>query len=480
MTELLKKAYDPESFRKNAHELVDILADHLAYSKTDDSRVLPWQKPGDHYHEWKAYFEDGEFKENAAFWKKIVNQSIHIHDPKYMGHQVSVPALISGLAEMVNGLLNNGSAIYEMGPACNSMERVVIKWLTTAMGFGEQAEGFLTSGGSIGNLTALLAARQHQSDYNIWKEGSGGDFRPAVIVSKEAHYSVARSVQILGWGEDAIIHAPVDEDLALDANSLPQLYELAKQKGRQLIAVIGNACTTSTGSYDPLDRIADFCQFHHIWFHVDGAHGGAAAISPKYRHLAKGINRADSVVIDFHKMMGLSALTTALLFREPGPSYANFDQEASYILDRNNGYEWFNSAKRTVECTKNMMAVKAYSVLKQLGPQFFIDYLETCYDNGKLFAGLIRDHGSFELALEPKTNIVCFRYTDDSMDDDTLNRINLKARSKLVEDGRFYIVQTTIKNRTYLRTSLMNPFTGKKEMSGLLDHIINLIKTENE
>ena len=179
-------------------------------------------------------------------------------------------------------------------------------------------------------------------------------------------------------------------------------------------------------------------------------------------------------------MMGISALTTAVLFRNADPSFANFDQEASYILERNGGYEWFNSAKRTIECTKNMMAVKPFAVLKLYGPQFFTDYLEACYDNGRTFAGIIHEHKSFELALQPETNIVCFRYFREGKDDNWLNNVNSFARKKILEDGDFYIVQTSIKGRIYLRTSLMNPFTGKNEMEALLDHISELIESNNE
>ncbi len=481
MTELLKRAYSPESFRKNAHELVDILADHIeSCQNKNEPIVLPWTDPNEHYQDWKSFFESGDELSNHEFWNKLVKQSIHLHNPNYMGHQVSAPVPLSGLGDMVNGILNNGSAIYEMGPVVTSMERVVIKWLTKALGFDDNAEGIITSGGSLGNLTALLAARQMQAGYNIWKEGNNLDFHPAIIVSREAHYSVSRAVQILGWGEEAVIYAPVDRGFSLDPASLPQLLDTAKSQGRQVIAVIGNACTTSTGSYDPLDKIADFCEANDIWFHVDGAHGGIAAISPKYQHYTKGINRADSVVIDFHKMMGVSALATVVLFKDPDPSYSNFAQDASYLLDEKEGYEWYNSAKRTIECTKNMTAVKVYAILKQLGPQFFIDYLETCYDNGRSFGRLIRNHKDFELAIEPKTNIVCFRYVNPDLDITGQNEINQKVRNRLIAEGRFYIVQTQIAERLYLRTSLMNPFTSEKEMSDLLNNIIELINLDDE
>lgn len=471
MTDLLKKAYDPEEFRKSAHELVDILADHLSACLTkQEELVLPWKDPIDHYQYWQSHF-DSVTEEPSEFWKRTVAATIHIHHPNYMGHQVSAVVPLSGLGDLINGSLNNGSAIYEMGPVSTAMERVVIKWLTKAMGFGDQAEGVLTSGGSIGNFTALLAARQAKSGYNHWDEGKRPDHHPAIMVSAEAHYSVARSIQMLGWGKEALIKVPTDENHAVQANLLEKIFQEEQSKGKHILAIVGNACTTSTGSYDPLEKLADFSEKHHLWFHVDGAHGAAAALSAKYKYLTRGIERADSVVIDFHKMMGVSALTTAVLFKNPGPSYSIFEQKASYILNQNKDPEWYNSAKRTIECTKNMMGIKVYAILKQLGPQFFIDYLETCYGLGASFAELIQASDDFELAHSPKTNIVVFRYIGKNLDPDSLDLLNWKIREQLVQEGRFYIVQTEIRQTRFLRTVFMNPFTTEVEMADLLNYI---------
>ncbi len=481
MTDLLKRAYDPEEFRKSAHQLVDILADHLNSCLTkEEELVLSWKEPADQYAFWQEYLDnDQEQDSQSEFWNKTIKDTIHIHHPNYMGHQVCPAVPLAGLGDLINGTLNNGVAVYEMGPVSSAMERVVIKWLTGAIGYPEDAEGIMTSGGSLGNFTALLAARQANSGYNHWKEGKRDGHRPAILVSAESHYSVARSVQMLGWGEDAIIKIPTDEQHAIRAELIPEIWEHHHKKGQHIIAIIGNACTTSTGTYDPLDEIADFCEEHAIWFHVDGAHGGAAALSSKYKHLTKGIARADSILIDFHKMMGVSALSTALLFKNPNPSYSIFEQNASYILSKSKDPEWYNSAKRTVECTKNMMGIKVYAILKQLGPQFFTDYLETCYDHGKTFAGIINANTNFQMAHVPQSNIVVFRYIGSLSKQEEISKINKRIRQKIVEEGEFYIVQTEIEGYTYLRTVLMNPFTTETEMHNLLEYIIELIKRNN-
>lgn len=479
MTDLLKQAYDPEEFRKSAHELVDILADHLnsCFSK-EEEKVLPWKDPNDHFQFWQDYLDTGNGNESQKeFWKRTVKGTIHIHHPNYMGHQCCPSVPMSGLGDLINGTLNNGTAIYEMGPVSSAMERVVIKWLCSSINYPEKAEGIFTSGGSLGNFTAILAARQANSGYDHWQEGKRDGHQPAIMVSAEAHYSVARSVQMLGWGEDAIIKIPTDEKHAMKAELLQEIWEKHTNNGQHIIAIIGNACTTSTGVYDPLDEIANFCEKQSIWFHVDGAHGGVAAISSKYKHLTKGISRADSIVIDFHKMMGVSALTTAVLFKNPDPSYATFEQKASYILNQTKEKEWYNSAQRTVECTKNMMGIKVYAILKQLGPEFFTDYLETCYDLGNTFANIIRKKANFELAHDPQTNIVVFRYIGSKSSNKKLSALNKYIRKRIVEEGKFYIVQTDISNSTYLRTVIMNPFTTNIELENLLSHIIEISKT---
>ncbi|MFA6126931.1 MAG: aminotransferase class I/II-fold pyridoxal phosphate-dependent enzyme [Bacteroidales bacterium] len=470
MTDLLKKAYDPENFRDQAHRLVDLIADHLkaSHSQTEKT-VLPWLDPDQRLQKWQNEL-DQEF-EFEPFWKSTIDETIHIHHPKYLGHQVCAAMPLSGLSEMLNGTLNNGSAIYEMGPVSTAMERVVVDWLSGAMGFSAQASGVLTSGGSLGNLTALLAARQHQSGYDHWTEGKSDGYYPAIMVSEESHYSVSRAVHIMGWGEKGVIKVPTNALHQIDAGRLEEIYEKAEKQGLKVVVLVGNACSTSTGAYDPLERMADFCEKKGIWFHVDGAHGGAAAITPKYRHLTRGIERADSVVIDFHKMLGISALTTAVLFKDGKRSYETFNQKAVYIMHNEERELWYNSAVRTLECTKNMMGVKVYAILRTYGPQIFIDYFTALYDLGKEFASIIKKTPDFELPYEPESNIVCYRYLGARLGETALNQLNAAIRKKLTKSGKFYIVQTQIDNKTYLRSALMNPFTTAKDLEELLEEI---------
>jgi L-2,4-diaminobutyrate decarboxylase len=214
--------------------------------------------------------------------------------------------------------------------------------------------------------------------------------------------------------------------------------------------------------------MADFCEEHNLWFHVDAAHGGSAAFTEKYKKLVHGIERADSIVIDFHKMLMQPSLVTAVLFKNDTHSYQTFSQQASYLWDSNEK-DWYNLGKRTFECTKNTMSLKVYTTLRTYGTKLFDENVTTLFDLGQKFADLIEQRNNFELAVPPESNIVCFRYK--IKDDEKLNELNKKVRQLLIEEGQFFIVQTEINKKIFLRTCLMNPFTTEKVLISLLDRI---------
>ncbi len=469
MRDLLKVAFDPESFRKSGHQLIDMLADYLQEMQSDTPlKTIPWKSPEEQLKYWQEDEMKGEGNVMELF-NKVMEDSIHIHHKKYMGHQVVSPAPVTALASLLSSLLNNGSAVYEMGPVANAIERVVVQRICREIGWNEQAGGFLTSGGTLANLTAMLAARRAKSPEDVWLKGSGK--RLALMVSEEAHYCVDRAARVMGWGSEGIIKIPVDERLKMRTELLEEYLQQAKAQDIEVIAVVGSACTTSSGTYDNLESIADFCQKHKLWFHVDGAHGGAAIFSHKYRSLVRGMERADSVVIDMHKMMLTPALTTALLFRNESDSYQTFAQQAQYLWNDQEEHEWYNLGKRTMECTKLMMGIKAYALFKAYGTEIIGQYVTRQYDLGKSFARMIQQRKHWELSQEPETNIICFRYCTADLDATTIESLNAYVRQQLLEEGEFYIVQTRLKNKLYLRTTLMNPLTTEKELKALLDRI---------
>jgi L-2,4-diaminobutyrate decarboxylase len=464
---MLKKAYSPSHFRKEAHKLVDILADYLQDVETQKlETVIPYQSPEDALAYWQADFEAGR-GDVGAFFKDVIARSTHLHHPKYMGHQVPPPAPLAALTGMLEGLLNNGMAVYEMGMVANPIERIVMEWTAKNCGYGAESSGLITSGGTLANLTALLAARAYSTD--VWEEGATN--RLAVMVSEEAHYCIDRAARIMGFGTEGVIKIPTDAHFKMKTELLERALASAKAQGLTVISVIGSAGSTSTGSYDDLNAIADFCEKHKIWFHVDGAHGGAVIFSEKHKHLVKGLARADSMIIDFHKMLLIPALATGLVFKRGEDAFKTFQQKAQYLWANQHSLDWFNSGKRTFECTKSMMCIKIYVLLKAYGEQVFTENVDTLYDLGKTFAKMVKSHPNFELGIEPESNIVCFRYIEKDKSEAELQALNVAKKAELLRGGKFYIVQTTLRDKLFLRVSLMNPLTKKADLKALLDEI---------
>jgi L-2,4-diaminobutyrate decarboxylase len=463
---LIQKAYSPNSFRQQAHELVDLMADYLQSVQIQEEKtVIPFKNPEESLNYWQTDLANGIDENPINFFKNVIEHSTHLHHPRYMGHQVGVVTPLAAMSSMLTALLNNGMAVYEMGLVSNPLERVITDLMAKRIGFDEKSNGLLTSGGTLANLTALLAARAKLT--NVWTDGNSGKL--AVMVSDEAHYCIDRSARIMGMGSEGIIKVPTNEAFQMKTELLEKYYQEAINKGFKVIAVIGSACSTSTGSYDDLNEIGRFAQSKQIWFHVDGAHGGAVVFSEKYKLLVKGIEMADSVVIDWHKMLLTPALATALIFRNGNNAYETFHQKAQYLWANQTSQDWFNSGKRTFECTKYMMSVKIYSMLKTYGEEIFSEYIDYTHDLAKKFAQMIHSKPDFELALEPESNIVCFGVLSQNIE-----QLNAKIRQRLLSEGKFYIVQTILRDKFYLRVSLMNPLTNEQDLETLLDEIIHI------
>ncbi len=466
LPETLRDAFDPERFRRDGHALVDQLADYLRSVTGREGPVLPWAEPDSNLSRWAAPFPEQPGASLGELMTRVLAGSNHLHHPRYVGHQVTSPLPSSALVHLASALLNNGTAVYEMGPVSAPMERHALAWMARQAGFPAGSDGVLTSGGSAGNLTALLAARQAITGRDVWEEGLAGGRPLAILVPDETHYCVKRAAQILGLGKSGIFAIPVDDRFRLRPEALPETFATAERTGRQVFAVVASAGSTSTGAFDPLEPVAEFCRQRGLWFHVDGAHGASAVLSPKYAHLATGIGRADSLVWDAHKMMLLPALITAVLFRDGRRSYEAFSQRADYLLRHGSQGEWWNPAHRTLECTKRMMGLELWAALTLHGTRMFSDYVTRMFDLGRTFAAMLDDADDFELAVAPDCNIVCFRHVPDDFQD--LDGHQERIRARILAEGSFYLVQTRLRGHVHLRVTLINPLTTEADLEALL------------
>ncbi|MEM6893296.1 MAG: aminotransferase class V-fold PLP-dependent enzyme [Bacteroidota bacterium] len=469
---LLQVVYDSQNLQETGEKLLGLISNHLEQTTSGKkSHTLVWNEPEKELEFWKRFLNSGDTND---FFPEILKRTTHTHHPKYVGHQVGVTAPLTVLTGMLSNLLNNGMAVYEMGMSPNAIERIVIERLGTKFGYGDTVGGFLTSGGTLANLTALLSARKAKVGHDVWKEGHTKPL--AIMVCEEAHYCVDRAAKIMGLGEKGIIKVPARADFTMDIEQMEALYHETTEKGIQIFAIVGSAPSTATGAYDDLKAIGAFAQKNDIWFHVDGAHGGAAIFSTKYKGLLEGTELSDSVVLDGHKMMMMPTITTALVFKNKVHAENTFSLNADYLLDQTTEDEWYNSGRRTFECTKTMMCLHWFALLKFYGEALFDEYVTRQYDLAKDFAQLLKNHAQFELGTEPMSNILCFRWIAEGIQNEQLDTINAHIRQQLLEEGEFYLVQTKLHGIQYLRTTLMNPFTKIEHLKHLLEKIMFLAK----
>jgi len=274
-------------------------------------------------------------------------------------------------------------------------------------------------------------------------------------------------------GQDAVVTVPVDGRFRIHVPALEDCFCAAEAQGRKVVAVVASAGTTAMGSFDPLREIGEFCRVRGVWYHLDGAHGASVLLSPKYRELADGIELADSVVWDAHKMLFVPGLATAVLFREGAHGYEAFTQEASYLFGRQ-AYPQHNLGLRTVECTRPLQAWKLWLCFHLYGARGLGELVTQKIDRAREFAAMLAAQPDFELVTDPMCNILCFRHLPSGphaqgLTVEQLNDHQANLRQRVLASGRFFLVETRIGGKLYLRCTLMNAQTTTRDLARLVD-----------
>jgi len=455
---------DAMELRAAAGAAIEVLSRYVETSAAGDVPVVARRMPAVVIEQLDLHHlvrEGGLDAASFGDWlEHYLDASTRLHHPGALAHQVGVPDVGSALADLVHGVANQPVSIYEMGASAAALEHTVLGWMVEQVGWDpDAAGGVLTHGGSLANLTALLAARAHVAP-DAWGAGVPGDL--AILAPPSAHYSIARAAGILGIGDRAIMALDVDELDRVRVDRLDDALARAQAAGRRPLALVAGACATSTGLHDDLLGIGAFCREHGIWFHVDGAHGASALVSERLRGRLAGIELADSVIWDAHKMLRTSALCAAVLVRRREQLPAAFQQHASY-LDFDNP-EGVDVIDRQVECTKSELALKLFLNLAFRGERGLAAYVEEQYANALAFWRLLRERPGFVVPYRPESNIICFRYGP-------AGARQAAIRERLLEAGEFHLSSAEVAGERHLRVCVMSPTTGERTFERLLDAI---------
>ncbi len=417
-----------------------------------------------------------------AVWedlRRILREGVALHHPACLGHQVAPAFPLAAAGGAIAQAVNQAVAAWEGAPSAAHLERQVLRWFSDLAGFGPDAAGSFVTGGSIANLTGILAARSR--DGSAWEAGVDPAKRPAVLCSDQVHYSIERACGVLGLGSRSVVKVPTDDRLRMTPEAVEASLAACRKEGRNPIALVATAGTTSTGSFDPLRPLARIARREKLWFHVDGAHGASFLFSERHRGLLDGIEMADSLAWDPHKMLFMPMSASVILFARSPDMDRLFRQEAPYIFGTSGDIPpEMNAGERMLACSRPWDALKIWLSLTRHGARVFGEMIDTTVETAAGLHARVRAAPDFEPLHAPEANILCFRYRWDNASAEALDAFNYDLRNRLNRSGKAWITTAVVKGKRALRTAVMNPLTGRAEIEGLLAELRRIARGMRE
>jgi L-2,4-diaminobutyrate decarboxylase len=465
-----------EDYRRCVTEGVERVADKLARTK----RPLTGVTPAELAPVISAIDLDQPLGEATAALDELervyLRDAVYFHHPRYLGHlncPVVIPAV---LGEAVLSSVNSSLDTWDQSYGGTLIERRLIDWTAERVGLGERADGVFTSGGTQSNLHAMLLARDEAC--RTAQQHSPTPPRKAeilprlrVLASECGHFSIAKAAALLGLGYEAVIPVPCDENRRMRTDALAAELDRCRDEGLVVMAVSATAGTTDFGSIDPLPKIAELCERAGTWMHVDAAYGCGLLVSNRRRHLLDGIERADSVTVDYHKSFFQPVSSSAVLVRDRSTlrhatyhaDYLNPVRAAENLIP--------NQVDKSIQTTRRFDALKLWLTLRVMGADgvgaLFDDVVDLAADAWKL----LNDDARFEVVTEPQLSTLVFRYAPTGNATPAMyDRANLRAREALAASGEAVVAGTVVDGRHYLKFTLLNPRTTLDDIDLIADH----------
>jgi glutamate decarboxylase len=526
--EYLRKLFimpdSPDKFIEFGHELLEMIHDFFKEKGGIHSSIsLPELS---HIFNQTAIPEDPHLIKDvlSEIKQKIIAHSVKVGNPYYIGHMTSAIPYFMILLEMIIAALNQNQVKIETAKASSFAERELMAWFHRLIfnrpdSFYERnvqnprvALGNATADGTISNLTAFLVAREKAFP-------PGGEFagvraagvakgldhygctRGVILVSSRGHYSIQKAVNLLGLGEDNVLAIPVDGNHRIDVRRLAQkVRSLRREKGTKIVAIAGIAGTTETGSVDPLEEMADLALEAGAHFHVDACWGGSALLVDEYRPLLKGIEKADSVSIDAHKLLYCPMAMGLVLFRNER-DLNTIKQSSQYVIRRNS----VDMGRFTVEGSRPFDSLKPWAALKVLGRDGYRLLLRSARENTDALQGILEGCGNFETLNIPELFILIYRFVPGQVKEHlakwqeerretgnrrriktldsrirkvnhVINALNIKLHKALRQDDSTFVSRTKLESTRYrpqnivvLRAVLINPLTDGAVLKEIVD-----------
>ncbi len=442
--------------RRIGHAAIDRIVEHLA--SLSDQRVARRGTAA----EFAALVdeplpEDGRGEEDSLrfFFDRVVPGMTRVNHPRFHAYIPCPSSFAGALGEMLSAGTNPFVGSWLGGATVSSLELTVLRWVAEMVGWPADAAGLLTSGGSMANLSALAAARA--------KFGHETLDAGRIYVSEEGHASMDKAAGILGYAAESIRRVPVDDRLRLSPDALRNLVEEDRVAGHLPFFVCANAGTTNTGAVDPLEEIADLGRELGLWFHVDAAYGGFAALAEQGRALLAGMDRAQSLTLDPHKWLYAPMGTGCVLVKDATALEAAFSAHGDYLQDL--PPDEVNFLDRGPELSRPGRVLAVWMLLRSVGRRALAAQVEKDLRLARLAADLIREDARFELVDEPQLGVVAFRHRSGSGETEEVRAArDLALMERTLEEGTLMLSTTVTGGRNAMRLVVMNHRTTEDDV----------------
>lgn len=475
---------DADQFRSLGHAVVDRLADRIAavargpvtrdFNPSEIRRAFDLDRPLPDEGVDAAVLLDG-------LVDQLFEHSLFNAHPRFLGYITAPPAPLGILGDFIASALNPNVGSWRLAPAGTEIEAATVRWIAQLVGFPTSGGGLLVSGGNMANFACFFAARAARAPWDIRAEGvsAGGQLR--VYCSAETHTWIQKAADLSGLGTNAIRWIPVDGDQRLRVDALEEQIGRDIGNGDIPLMVVGTAGTVSTGAVDPLERLADLCESRGLWFHVDGAYGGFAAVSPEAPDDIRALSRADSVAVDPHKWLYAPLEAGCALVRDPAdlrgafsyhPPYYHMDQEPLNFVD----YGMQNS--------RGFRALKVWLMLQQAGVDGYRTMISDDIALARRLADRVKQYDQLELVTQ-HLSITTFRFvprdlaggTDSADTNVYLDRLNQRILDHLQLGGRAFVSNAIVDGRYALRACVVNFHTTTADIEALPDIVVTAGET---
>ncbi|MGD1865205.1 MAG: pyridoxal phosphate-dependent decarboxylase family protein [Phormidesmis sp.] len=373
------------------------------------------------------------------------------------------------MGDVLTSATNTSMYTHEVAPVATLIEKTLIAKVGELIGF-DNPEGQFTTGGSNGNLMALAIAR-HRAFPKLKQAGLFQQPRLIAFVSAESHYSFDKAVQLLGIGSDNLWKVPADADGKMDVSALKDLISKARYQGAEPFFVAGTAGTTVRGAYDPLDKIAAIARQENLWFHVDGAWGASVLLSPTHRALMKGVEQADSVVWDAHKMMGMTLICSMLVVNQRGAMMSTFSAKGTEYIFHDSEEDPTDLGPSTLHCGRRVDAVKLWLAWQHLGDRGWETLLDRYFTLAAKAESIITAHKSLELVAERESVNLCFQYIPES-NRYSANELTLEIRQRLIDRGLAMVNYAELDGKVFFRLVICNNQTRLEDLEHFFESLI--------